>query len=547
MKTYVRLIALIAGLLLNAQALALSTFTWSLDKNRNSDGYVDILVVDPNALNGYLAPSTIPLNTRLTRQWMSSTQTGEGKEFAAIYRTRPATRIYPDAPSIGFNPVTFENWAFIRKFINFGGEALSGSHISAPDPEWVSAAHRNGVKVYGTVYIDSKNGTLEMTSNLLGRYNGNGEAGKENYSVPVLDKLNTLAKKLNLDGWFLNIENGLSPDNISQLKRVVNNLFPVYLNGGVEFIAYTGATNQGISSPKLITDDDIANFDARPLDHPNLDNATGIDPDFVNTRDYPANSNKTYLMFLDGVFTRNTNLGQFWPQRVTAAKATQCQFFKGVGSWPGFQQYTQAVYPDSMSQSQVLCSGNVTSLAVPEPTVVLKITLPSGMSVTPKLHDKVPCYDKCFYEYTYSAYGGQREELTFNVSFALIHTSTDQFFVNSYQQESLYAQNMPGSKWWNKLRTESEGSIWNYQQNLSVNGRPYAINNPPSGAYCWRSTDRICTFPSFFPSGASIGNYRNTQNSGLPVSFSPGYQHDEYANFGSFPKLNYVMNISYRH
>ncbi|TPG65706.1 endo-beta-N-acetylglucosaminidase [Pseudomonas arsenicoxydans] len=547
MGLHLRLFGVIAGLLLSTHALALNTFTWALDSDpaRNSDGYESIFNVDPDNLNGYLAPSTNPLSTQVTRQWMDRTQTGTGKEFAVIYRTRPASLNYPDVPS-GVNPVTFENWAFIRKFINFGGEALSGSHISAPDPEWVSAAHRNGVKVYGTVYIDSANGTLQMTSNLLGHYNNNGETVKLNYSVPVLDKLAALAKKLNLDGWFLNIENGLTPYNVSQLKLVVNNLFPAYLENGVEFIAYTGATNQGIQSPKLITDDDIANFDNRPADHPSLDNATGIDPGIVNINDYPVNSQKTYLMFLDGVFTRNTNLGQFWPQRVAAAKATQCQFFKGRGNWPGFQRYAQAVYPITTLPSDVLCAGNPTSLADPEPTVVLKVTLPSGVSVTPTLHDSVPCYDKCFYEYTYSAYGAQREKLTFNVSFSRINTSYGSYRSPSNQRESLYAQNMPGSKWWGKFPSESGSYIWNYNETLYKNGSPYVIINPPSGAYCWIEKDKICTFPTFFPSGGLIGNYQNTQNTGLPVAFPQGYQHDQFGNFGSFPKLNYVMNVEYR-
>jgi hypothetical protein len=544
-KLHSRCIAVCAGLLLSTHALALNTFTWALDPARNTEGYPSILELNPENLNGYLVPSTTPLNTALTRQWMDTTKSGAGKEFTVIYRTRPATTTYPDVPS-GFNPVTFENWAFIRKFINFGGEALSGSHISAPDPEWVSAAHRNGVKVYGTVYIDSANGTLQMTTNLLGHYNNKGETVKSNYSVPTLDKLATLAKKLSLDGWFLNIESGLNPANVSQLKLVVNNLFPAYLEEGVEFIAYTGATNKDIQSAKLITDDDIANFDNRPVDHQNLDNATGIDPDFVNALDYPANSNKTYLMFLDGVFTRNTHLGQFWPLRVAAAKATQCQFFKGAGNWPGFQRYAQAVYPVTTPTTNVLCAGNPTSLANPEPTVVLKVTLPSGVSVTPTLHTSGACYDKCFYEYTYSAYGAQREKLTFNVSFSRLNTSYGNYSPPSYQHESLYAQNMPGSKWWSKLPSEAGSFIWNYEETLYHNGTPYVIKNPPSGAYCWIAKDTICNFPTFFPSGPVIGNYQNTQNGGLLAAFAQGYQHSQFSNFGSFPKLNFVMNVEYR-
>ena len=106
--------------------------------------------------------------------------------------------------------------------------------------------------------------------------------------------------------------------------------------------------------------------------------------------------------------------------------------------------------------------------------------------------------------------------------------------------------NMPGSKWWDKFPSEQGNFSWNYEENLYHNGIPYVIKNPPSGAYCWIEKDSICKFPTFFPGCDFIENYQNTQNSGLPVAFSQGYQHDRFANFGSFPKLNYVMNVEYR-
>ncbi|WP_080419876.1 endo-beta-N-acetylglucosaminidase [Burkholderia ubonensis] len=525
------------------------TFTWALDNSRNSGRYISIYDVDPNNLSGYLTPSSTKLNKNLTRQWLGSTQSGAGKDFTLIYRTRPSTPIYPDHPVSGFNPVTFENWAFIRKFINFGGDALSGSHISAPDPEWVDAAHRNGVKIYGTVYIDSSNGTLQMATNLLGSYNGRGEIYKENYFVPVLDKLGVLAKKLNLDGWFLNIENGLTADNVNQLRRITGNLFPIYLQDGIEFIAYTGAANQGISSNHLITDDDIANFDIRSgTKNYDLDNATGINPEIVRSIDYPVNSRKTYLMFLDGVFWRNIYQGQFWPMRVAAAKSTQCQFFKGAGNWPGFSQYAQAVYPATTSIADALCGGNPTSLANPIPTVILKIILPPFYSVTPK-STGVPCRSKCFYEYTQTS--DNRDTLTFSQPFTRIKTTYGNYRAGSYDSESLYLQSVPGIKFWNKTRAgEPIELVWNYKMNYGFNGKPYTIVNPPSGGYCGYTDAYRCVLPKFF-FGEEVGHYMNNQNTSIPyLTYLPGYQHDvgspgnpSHNNWGNFPRLNYVMTV----
>ena len=194
MKVHARFITLFAGLLLSSQAFALNTFTWALDAARNSDGYENILNVDPDNLNGYLVPSTTLLNTDLKREWMSNTPIGSGKNLPRS--TVPVLRLCIT--------LKFRVPDSIRSHLKIGPSSVNsstlavkhfaGSHISAPDPEWVSAAHRNGVKVYGTVYIDSANGTLEMTTNLLGRYNNEGETIKDNYTVPVLDKLDALAK-----------------------------------------------------------------------------------------------------------------------------------------------------------------------------------------------------------------------------------------------------------------------------------------------------------------------------------------------------------------
>ena len=545
---------LLAGLLSAGQVFSANTFTWSLDTSRNSQNYPSINDVNPDNLSGYLTPSNTTLNTNLTHQWMSSIQTGVGKEFTAIYRTRPSTPTYPELPSSEFNPVTFENWAFIRKFINFGGDTDSGAHISAPDPEWVDAAHKNGVKIYGTVYIDSHNGTLTMTKDLVGNYNGGGETIKRNYTVPVLDKLDTLAKKLNLDGWFLNIENGLDSNNVTQLKRVVNNLFPIYLKDGVEFIAYTGEKNQGIHSPKLITDDNIANFDQRKgTDNLTMDNATGIDPKIVN-QDYPANSQKTYLLFLDGVFWRNTYQGKFWPMRVAAAKATQCQFFNGKGTWPGFKEYTQAVYPTITPSTDVICGGNPVSKADPIPTAIVKITLPDFVSVTLK-STRESCSGHCFYEFTTD--NDNRDTLTFSVPFNRINTAYGLYSPGSYENESLYLQSVPGIKFWNKVSgVEPVNFSWNYSADYFFNGRPYTIKNRPTGGYCVTVTKNNydCQLPRFFLGAPIIGRYVNNQNTTIPYQkYLPGYQHDQgnvndssAGNYGEFPLLNYVMNVRLR-
>ncbi|QCP51954.1 hypothetical protein FAZ95_22340 [Trinickia violacea] len=551
------LFVLILAFLFSAQAGAANTFTWALDPAQNGAGYHTIQSVDPNNLAGYVAPSNTPLNTNLTRSWIGSSRTDTGAEFTAIYRTRAASnKTYPEFPAT-YNPVTFENWAFIRKMISFGGEAGSGAHISAPDPEWVTAAHSHGVKIYGVVYIDHDAGTIASVENLLGTYNGLGEGDKANYAVPVLDKLQALAVKLKLDGWLLNIEKGLDiPQNASQLRRVASNLFPVYKDQGVEFLLYVGRDDiYGIGSPQLFTDADIANFGNLGINAYGIENAIGIDPGPTNGI-FPSNSKKTYLMYLDQVFTVNTPRNLFWSLRVDAAKATQCQYFNGSGVWPGFKAYAQAAYPVTMAQSTALCGGNPVSLATPIPTKILKITLPPAISVAPQTTNEA-CYDVCYYEFQYGTNGGIRETLTFNVPMIRLNTGTGLGDSPSYQDDALYSQYVPGVKWWNKRHTESGNFVWAYSFPFNNAGTIYTLRNPPDGVWCWWESlnDYSCKLPALFPRPfyfPSSDYYANASNTSIPDGrggrFGPGYQHstNPYDNWGGFPLLNLVMNVNLR-
>ncbi|MFA8356938.1 hypothetical protein ACEPT7_03435 [Burkholderia ubonensis] len=546
MKRHKSLLIIIAAIL-SSNTYALDTYTWTIDNNKNSSGYNNFKDLDVGNLTQYPAPSTTALNRNLTRKWLGTNTepASGGLSFVALYRTRPSTKTY-SLPPDGISPVNFENWAFIRKFIAFGGDTEKGAHITAPDPEWVTAAHRNGVKIYGTVFI-YQDASDTQVKNLLGNFDGSkSETDQSAYDIPAIRKLESLAEKLKLDGWFLNIEKGIDgqstnwTQNRIQLNRLVRNVFSA---STVEFITYTGSSSNGITetqSAPVINDDSISDFDVRPTDHPALDNAAGIDPEWVATRVMPPNSHKQYLMFLDGPFSRNTALNEIWPKRINSAKSSVCQYFNGVSgtSWNGLKNFTAAVYPVGINEKQVICGGNNISLQSPAQVAILKITLPAAMTVTyTRNNDNVTCTGSsspCLIEMAPAS----NLRITFNYPISSIKTNYLPNDNYSYANDSLYAQIMPGFKWWNKITTEPGNFVWSYTYTTRENNKSVVKQNPAVGSYCVTdNSDRFSCNISLYPASTDYMNYSD--------NYGP-YLHDGFTNFGNFPALNYVMNVTFR-
>ncbi|WP_363797049.1 hypothetical protein ABU614_17625 [Lysobacter firmicutimachus] len=550
-----KLVAIPLCLAISGQAFGMDTYTWALDSGSNSSGFDSLLtenlvVVSPNRP----APSRTELNTNMESAWLGNRQTGNGIDYTALYRTRPALKSYPEgAPP----PVTFENWAFVRKFVYFGGEHSSGAHVIAPDPNWVTAAHENGVKIYGTVYIDATHGNSAMVKSLIGFLTGTfpNEELESSYHIPALKNLEKIAKALKLDGWFLNIEQGFDDSTegrqqVIQMNRLIEHIFPKFKQRGVEFITYTGDNARGIHG--AVTDGNIANFGHSPLGDYGLDNATGINP-AETLKLLPAGSQKDVLLYLDEVFSRNTPLGRTAPLRIQGAKATQCQYFKGSGVWPGLKEYTKAVYPKTKLRSEVLCAGADTA---PAPTTVLKINVMTwpgvesrGWTVTAK-NSGVRCDSSCYLEFSQ---GGLTEEvLEFNhpIEFqqdaqAWLGSRRDMMAWSGWQEgdprlnllDPLFVQYMPGFKWWEKeprlirgdLRDNNAqgGFVWDYAGYAQEGLRCVPVTAEQAAAHSV-AQDRACIIrvPTY-------GTMASVPNSAVA-----------YGPFGAFPLLNLTMQVN---
>ncbi|KAH1211828.1 Cytosolic endo-beta-N-acetylglucosaminidase 1 [Glycine max] len=101
------------------------------------------------------------------------------------------------------------HWHLIDVFVYF-----SHNLVTLPPPSWTNTAHRHGVKVLGTFITEGDEGTT-VCNELL--------STKESAQM-YAKHLAELAVTLGFDGWLLNMEVSLKPEQISNLKEFVNHL-----------------------------------------------------------------------------------------------------------------------------------------------------------------------------------------------------------------------------------------------------------------------------------------------------------------------------------
>ncbi|KAG4067212.1 hypothetical protein HA402_000203 [Bradysia odoriphaga] len=103
----------------------------------------------------------------------------------------------------------FYHWAGIDYFCYFSHE-----YITIPTLPWINAAHNNGVKILGTVIVESSRGRILLNEILKSR----------TYMNDVVESLVLVAKTCQFEGWLLNVECSLDEDQIPMLKDFVDNL-----------------------------------------------------------------------------------------------------------------------------------------------------------------------------------------------------------------------------------------------------------------------------------------------------------------------------------
>ncbi|MEV0533853.1 discoidin domain-containing protein [Kitasatospora sp. NPDC050463] len=180
--------------------------------------------------------SRVPLQPRTSDPALKANpnaRAGEGK-VASLVSFGPTSN-NPSQGSADPNYYAFGYWQYVDKLVFWGGSAGEGL-ILAPNPTVIDAAHRNGVKVYGTVFFPpaAYGGQLQWVRDFV---------QKSGTRYPVADKLTQAAQYYGFDGWFINQETG---GGDPALAGEVRNLMQyTKAQTGTEYMWYDAMTESG--------------------------------------------------------------------------------------------------------------------------------------------------------------------------------------------------------------------------------------------------------------------------------------------------------------
>lgn len=103
----------------------------------------------------------------------------------------------------------FYHWSAIDIFVYF-----SHHFITIPPLMWINAAHNHGVQILGTLITEWDDGVKIWNEIFL----------DESTQNRLVDQLVTIQKHYKFDGYLINIENKLTPDQLPKLKKFLQDL-----------------------------------------------------------------------------------------------------------------------------------------------------------------------------------------------------------------------------------------------------------------------------------------------------------------------------------
>ncbi|MEU5867637.1 discoidin domain-containing protein [Nonomuraea sp. NPDC047529] len=180
--------------------------------------------------------SRVPLRPRIQDPALkanANARAGEGR-IASLVSFGPTS----NNPSQGSSDpayYAFGYWQYVDTLVFWGGSAGEGL-ILAPNPTVIDAAHRNGVKVYGTVFFPptAYGGQIQWVRDFV---------RKSGSSYVVADKLVQVAQHYGFDGWFVNQETaGGDAALATELRSLMKY---ARAKGPVEFMWYDAMTESG--------------------------------------------------------------------------------------------------------------------------------------------------------------------------------------------------------------------------------------------------------------------------------------------------------------
>ncbi|XP_077257220.1 cytosolic endo-beta-N-acetylglucosaminidase isoform X2 [Temnothorax americanus] len=132
--------------------------------------------------------------------------------------------------STSHDSYVFYHWSIVDTFVYF-----SHHFVTIPPCGWITAAHRHGVKVLGTVITEGNNDTWDTIL-----------ASQED-ARKFADALVSIAISYQFEGWLLNVENKIKREDIDNLIYFIKYLTESIHNEieNSEIIWYDSVTNKG--------------------------------------------------------------------------------------------------------------------------------------------------------------------------------------------------------------------------------------------------------------------------------------------------------------